>query len=128
MSELSTTVTETRKNENDGGFFKPVEGKNQVRFISEIESFTQYKTTEEKIDIPLLCGVPISSVTDSRYNNLILFLHIFCFYTSIIFLASLVRRIRQSSRAASRMRQSISSSPSSSGIWSRESSPNRSAM
>ena len=43
MSELATTVTESRKNENDGGFFKPLEGKNQVRFISEIESFTQYK-------------------------------------------------------------------------------------
>lgn len=48
MSELSTTVTASRKNENDGGFFKPAEGKNQVRFISEIESFTQYKANGSK--------------------------------------------------------------------------------
>lgn len=48
MSELATTVTSSGKSENDGGFFKPQEGKNQVRFISEIESFTQYKTKESK--------------------------------------------------------------------------------
>lgn len=48
MTELATTVTSSGKSENDGGFFKPQEGKNQVRFISEIESFTQYKTKESK--------------------------------------------------------------------------------